>query len=447
MSRKRPLLSACLIVKDEEDLLPACLDSLGGLAGEIIVVDTGSADRTIEIAESYGARVDRQEWSGDFAAARNRSLELATGEWILIIDADEQIHPEDRSAVADLLDVSRADAYFVRIESEVGPEPAAGRLVDHRLSLFRNLTGLAFRGAIHEEILSSMTGVLGRPRLVPAPLRLIHRGYTDGRLRSKNKTTRNLEIIDKKVKAEPDNPFWHYAAAGELMATEQYREALRHLGVCLCRWAPSVSFHGDAVKKTALCQRELGLYRAARKTLLAGLAQHPRMTDLAYLLGAVAAAMGSNGEAAAFFAKCLEMGEAPPGYASWEGTGSYRARLALAGLELGERRFEAAVDHCLAALRDNPSFQPALRLVIGAVSAAPDGLAILEGRFDLEDGPTLVALSAAASQSGRPGMAARLLRRAISRSPGSPEIFGLIVRLLELQANRFKIQFELDTNS
>src|SRR4051794_30917732 len=88
---RAPLLSACLIVKDEEDLLPECLASLAGAVDEIVVYDTGSADRTIEIAEAAGAVVLRGYWDDDFSRARNAALDACTGRWILHVDADERL--------------------------------------------------------------------------------------------------------------------------------------------------------------------------------------------------------------------------------------------------------------------------------------------------------------------------------------------------------------------
>jgi glycosyltransferase involved in cell wall biosynthesis len=82
-------ISLCLIVRNEQELLPRCLDSVRGVVDEIILVDTGSTDNTIKIAETYGARIYHYVWSDDFAAARNVSLAQANCEWILVLDADE----------------------------------------------------------------------------------------------------------------------------------------------------------------------------------------------------------------------------------------------------------------------------------------------------------------------------------------------------------------------
>jgi glycosyltransferase involved in cell wall biosynthesis len=89
-------LSVCLIVKNEEKFLGQCLKSVRDLASQIVVVDTGSTDRTVEIAKEYGAEVYSFAWCDDFSAARNAALEHATGDWVLVLDADEELSAEGR---------------------------------------------------------------------------------------------------------------------------------------------------------------------------------------------------------------------------------------------------------------------------------------------------------------------------------------------------------------
>ncbi|HYF75279.1 MAG TPA: glycosyltransferase family 2 protein, partial [Candidatus Nitrosocosmicus sp.] len=84
-------VSLCMIVKNEEKFLENCLKSVKDFVDEMIVVDTGSADRTVEIAKSHNARVFYFEWINDFAAARNYALDQATGEYVLVMDADEYL--------------------------------------------------------------------------------------------------------------------------------------------------------------------------------------------------------------------------------------------------------------------------------------------------------------------------------------------------------------------
>ena len=88
---ENPKLSVCMIVRDEEKNLPRCLESVESVADELIIVDTGSKDNTISIAKDFGAKIFHFEWCDDFSAARNQYLKYATGNWILQIDADEEL--------------------------------------------------------------------------------------------------------------------------------------------------------------------------------------------------------------------------------------------------------------------------------------------------------------------------------------------------------------------
>ena len=128
------ILSACLIVKNEEQRLPQCLESLRSLADEIIIVDTGSSDRTISIAKKYQARVFHFDWCDDFSRARNYAIAQAKGKWILVIDADEVL---EQSAIATLQEVmQRDDCLAVNLlRSEIDAKQAPYSLV---LRLFRN---------------------------------------------------------------------------------------------------------------------------------------------------------------------------------------------------------------------------------------------------------------------------------------------------------------------
>ncbi|BDU71006.1 glycosyltransferase [Mesoterricola silvestris] len=171
-------LSLSMIVKDEEAHLGHCLDSVRGLVDEIIVVDTGSTDATAALAAGRGAQVHTFPWTGDFSAARNASLAHATGDWVLVLDADEAVDGRDHAALRAAC--QGADAYRVLVRSYLpdgaytlmdaqarpnpggyaeGAEwPACG---DTRaVRLFRRLPGVAFRGRIHESVEASFPGPL-----------------------------------------------------------------------------------------------------------------------------------------------------------------------------------------------------------------------------------------------------------------------------------------------
>ena len=106
-----PLLSATLIVRDEERNLPDCLGSIDGVVDEVVVVDTGSTDGSVELARELGARVVSHPWRGNFSEARNLALEVARGEWILYLDADERLRPADRRRGSGQLRGARETAF------------------------------------------------------------------------------------------------------------------------------------------------------------------------------------------------------------------------------------------------------------------------------------------------------------------------------------------------
>ena len=89
-------VSLCMIVKNEENYLPNCLNSIKDIVDEIIVVDTGSTDKTVDIAKSFGAKVYYFPWRNNFSEARNESLKYATKDWILILDADDELSPKNQ---------------------------------------------------------------------------------------------------------------------------------------------------------------------------------------------------------------------------------------------------------------------------------------------------------------------------------------------------------------
>jgi tetratricopeptide (TPR) repeat protein len=146
------LLSVCLITKNEERFLAGCLDSVRAAADEIVVVDTGSQDRTVEIAQDYGCRVLHRDWDDDFSAARNAGIAAARGRWILCIDADERI--SDAAALLPAIQEAAPEVGGFLIERhDVVTHPEDGQTDVYPigiLRLFRNHPTLRYEGIVHE---------------------------------------------------------------------------------------------------------------------------------------------------------------------------------------------------------------------------------------------------------------------------------------------------------
>ena len=203
----RPLLSAALIVRDEERFLEACLRSLIGRFDEIVVVDTGSADRSREIAGDLGARLLQFRWTDDFAAARNAAVDASLGQWVLYIDADERVVEFDRAEAERLLAAHDHACYTVLFR----PQSGFTRYREHRI--FRNRPELRFRGVIHESLIPALDELVAREgaRVGASSIGLEHDGY-DGDIRHKH--PRNLPLLEKRLVQDPAHVYsWAHLGA------------------------------------------------------------------------------------------------------------------------------------------------------------------------------------------------------------------------------------------
>ncbi|MEE2827851.1 MAG: glycosyltransferase family 2 protein, partial [Myxococcota bacterium] len=222
---KRPQacsLALCMIVKDEEQMLPDCLASVRGLVEQVVVVDTGSSDRTVALAEAAGAQVVSFPWCDDFAAARNAALPRVETDWILMLDADERLAPGAaagiRKAIADggldcgflpLLDAEKLDS---RPEDVLAGTARKGApLLLPRL--FRVSKDFRWEGIVHESISTWLSGDKKTGR-VDAPI--IHLGNVDSFRQERGKGERNLRLLRKRVDQEPDSAVARSYLAREL---------------------------------------------------------------------------------------------------------------------------------------------------------------------------------------------------------------------------------------
>jgi GT2 family glycosyltransferase/glycosyltransferase involved in cell wall biosynthesis/thioredoxin-like negative regulator of GroEL len=227
-----PRLSVCLITKNEERFLAGCLASVKSLGTQIIVVDTGSTDRTVEIAHEHCAEVHQFAWCDDFSAARNEALKYATGDWILVLDADEELLPEHLETIRQEMQVAGVMAYRLPIIDK-GHEQEGCSYVPR---LFRNAPALFFVGRVHEQVFSSVE-VRCREwglenRLGKAAL--LHHGYVQEIVASRDKIARNLRLLEPAIQELPGEPNLimnlglELVRAGQLDAgLDRYREALR----------------------------------------------------------------------------------------------------------------------------------------------------------------------------------------------------------------------------
>ena len=167
MDNPEPMISLCMIVKDEEKFLENCLESVKNCVDEIIVVDTGSTDRTIEIARSFDAHVYQHPWENDFSKHRNQSLSHAHGDWIFWIDADEVLEPGGGEIIREGVRNDGIDSLIVTMVCYF--ENRTRESWNNSIKLFKKDTGIHFEGSVHNQ-------VVGCRRTKFCPAKIYHYG-------------------------------------------------------------------------------------------------------------------------------------------------------------------------------------------------------------------------------------------------------------------------------
>ncbi|WP_416293446.1 glycosyltransferase [Paenibacillus illinoisensis] len=369
-----------MIVKDEEDGLRRCLESVRGIVDEIIIVDTGSADDTLRIAALYGAKIIRAEWNGDFAAARNQSLTAATQPWILVLDADEVWGQTEqmKTELTQLLSGSpdHVWGYWIKVTSLLGPS-GEERVTDAVCRLFRNDRQITFKGRIHEEVASSILA-FAPEGLVHSELEVLHYGYLEEVIVRKNKTERNMRLIRSALNEGADEqPELLYALAAEWFQQGVYDEALRLLEPLLARLGPSCGYHSDLVLKTAYALRESGRPERALAVVQAWTTVYADFADVLELGAVLELDLGREEAALAWLKKARSAAKSTGQYTSVSGAGTYRS-LTLEGIAL-ERlgRWEEAEAAYIAALAAQPGNMAAWQrlLLLAAATGRPNAIA------------------------------------------------------------------------
>lgn len=407
-----PTLSVCMIVRDEEQNLPRALQSVAGVADEIVVVDTGSVDATRAVASSFGACLYRYAWSDDFAAARNASLEHAHGDWILVLDADEALSPEARRAIRRLLRRTRADALWGPLVNF----DADGRVLrqDPAMRLFRNRPEYRFSGRIHEQVLHAIERAGGAIDAAP-DLVLYHFGYTAAENQRKHRLERNCRLIERSLKSDPDSPLLWYYHGSSLLQLDRCAEALHWLQRSLAA-APQLLYAEYSRLHLAQCYLRLRQDAAVWHELASGPLRHLR-SDRLVQAGSFACREGDFVLARHCAAALEQLPPAAHGNLSARAHGIVRFA-ALAAVESGDP------DQALSLLQQRLQVEP------GDAAAA-----VLWVDLQAERGGLRAATVEALRQVRSPAMAAAVLQylvrtgdwdwagsMAASRSSGAPSI-------------------------
>lgn len=291
-----PKISLCMITRDEAHCIAQALGSVRDLVDEMIVVDTGSTDGTAELAEHLGAKVFHFKWIDDFAAARNFSMSHATGDWILVLDADEAIAREDHPKIKKLLEDPKACWAFtqrhytnnhriagfvpVRREYPQWERNYVGYFNGDLGRLFPRDPRLQFRGRVHELIEHSVNE-LPEYKWQKCNIPLHHYGHTPEIVAIKDKRKLYTPLGEGKLSDSPKDWKAHYELGVQYNSNGETEKAIEHFHHSLRLWPSYV----PTWVNLGYVLTDAGKHREAISALLGALEIDPKHADAHCNLG------------------------------------------------------------------------------------------------------------------------------------------------------------------
>ncbi|CCW35787.1 glycosyltransferase [Chthonomonas calidirosea] len=369
----RPRLSLCMIVKNEARFLANCLQSAKDVVDEIIVVDTGSTDETPQIARSFGAKVIEHVWKDDFSEARNVSIQHATGNWALWLDADEEIAPNAGIHFRNAIEKAPADVggYMVKIRNWLSSPQRNEQgevVVHHGVRLFRLVPGVRFEGRVHEQNMLSLTR-LGYKTASYEGLVFDHYGYAHEIMQERNKHERFIRMLEHEVAECQDatlRPFQLFNLGNAYFTQNDMANAVRYFEQAAAEASPQHEYSYILFYEWALALHALGHFQQALEVCRHAESLKIEHSGLSFAKGQCFLALERYQEAEAAFSEAIKLGTQRKNLyaeAGDLGLGSYKAYYALALALRGQERYEEALDCCKKALELRPGMHEARHLM------------------------------------------------------------------------------------
>jgi glycosyltransferase involved in cell wall biosynthesis len=348
-----------MIVKNEEAALGACLATVADLVDEMIVVDTGSTDRTREVAVRQGGRVIDFAWVDDFAAARNESIRHATGDWIFWLDADERLDEPNREKLRAVFAGLKWDhAAYLMQQLSTTDDPHGSRVAVDQVRLFRRDPALRWEYRVHEQVLLAIRRAgheLRRTDVVIA-----HDGYaapgSSGR-----KLERNLALLRLQDAERPDDPITLYHLGQVYQRLGRADESLTMFRRSLERVPRDYSIRPRLFAVIARAHESLGRLAEALAVCRTGRDEHPDSEELLFLEAELLHAQGDEAGAEERLLRLLRAPGGPVLAAGDAGLKGYKARHLLAEVYRRQGREAEAEAQWRLVLAQEPRFTPARR--------------------------------------------------------------------------------------
>lgn len=353
-----PRVSLTMIVKNEEHNLGDCLRSVADLVDEIVIADTGSTDRTQEIARQSGARIVDFPWIDNFAAARNAALAPASGDWIFWMDADDRLDEHNRQKLRELfrkLPHGQIIGYDMKVSCLPGSDQESPTVVDH-IRLFPNHPDIRWKYRVHEQILGAIRSMGGS--VAWTDIAVQHVGYQDAEVH-RRKGVRNHRLLELDYQDDPNDPYTLFNLGNSLHELGRLKEAIELLTRSLRISHPTDSIVRKLYSLVAQCQQQLGQHDAALAACREGRGHYPNDVELLFLESGILHKLGDRAGAIDRLQRLRNSYE-PPHFGSVNtALRGHKACNNLAILFTEEGRFEEAEQHCRLALSEAPNYVPA----------------------------------------------------------------------------------------
>ncbi|MCM1267995.1 MAG: glycosyltransferase [Bacteroidales bacterium] len=340
-------VSVCMIAKNEDNHIEECLKRLRPCRFEIIVVDTGSVDRTVEIAHKYADKVFHFAWCDDFSSARNFSVQQAANDWVLTIDCDEYLENVNLAELEDSLARNRGAVGMIKRNNPYTVQGARS-IMSERIGRLFNRNFCHYEGTVHEQV-RTLQGK--EPEQFPIPLTFYHEGYveeSDKRMRA----TRNLEMLLHDLVLKGPSPYMYFQLGQNYLSLNDLEKAAHYykLGLELSSDLAS-DFSLNMMEAYGYCLMNLAKY----DTAMALKEHYDRFSDRAdfvYLMGMLHMKKGETDQAIEEFEKATQLSAY-----SRTGVNSYRAYFQMADIYESRGEFEKARTY----YKKCGDFEPAIR--------------------------------------------------------------------------------------
>lgn len=359
----KPFISLCMIVKNEEKVIGRCLSSVAHLVDEVIIVDTGSTDRTKEIVAEYTSKIYDFEWINDFSAARNYAASQASGEWILVLDADEYVDEENyKGFIQELKDDNGIfDTYTAKILNFTG-NFGENLVQNFHDRIYKNNGEISYHRKIHEQFQKNNGESL---RNKNSSLLIFHSGYLNQTVNEKNKNQRNKELLDIEMNNGNQNAFDYFNIGNEYCSIGEYSKALEsYLQAYKLKSDFRLSWVSTTLIQIIICLMNLKRFEDAINVIKDAEQIYSTSPEIPYLKGEVFFLRGQMEDAKKMFLQIIDNGEVYNHILIRPDLRDQKPHIRLGEIFLYQEDFNGAIYHYTSVLNINKYNEEAIRKVI-----------------------------------------------------------------------------------